>query len=157
MSAGVILDVAIFGGPLLEICGSCEPLYKPGAHDAVSATPAHPNAPEYLAQGAGVDKTPRVCRLFDRWLPGARTAPRFLTLANLRRPPRTAAGYELRSRLRSPPILPSDPANSRTIFERCITQSSAASAANSHASRASPNDHSITGVAALAIRADSEE
>jgi hypothetical protein len=55
------------------------------------------------------------------------------------------------------PILPSEPANSRTMFGRCITHSSAASAANSHALRGSPNDHSIKGVAALAIRAESEE
>lgn len=55
------------------------------------------------------------------------------------------------------PILPSEPAKSRAMFARCITHSSAASAANSHASPASPNHHSITGVATLAIKAESEE
>ena len=55
------------------------------------------------------------------------------------------------------PIFPSVPAISRPMFAQCITHSSAASAANSHASRASPNVHSIAGVAALAIRAESEE
>src|SRR5262249_55169483 len=55
------------------------------------------------------------------------------------------------------PIFPSVPATSRPIFARCITHSAVASTANSTASRAAPNAHNIAGVAALAIRAESEE
>ena len=57
----------------------------------------------------------------------------------------------------SAPILPSAPASSRAILDRCITHSSTASTAKSSASLGRSKAHSIAGVAALAIRAESEE